>query len=262
MLIRTISAFVLVPLLLGLTYLGGKYTALLVGFLTLMALWEFMRIGEKMGIPAWYKTNLAVAVLWLAVIFSGGEEWMLASLVAWILIALGRLSLGYPKIQVTEVSYNFTGLVYTVVLLSHLYLLRQLPGGAAWAFLSFFLVWATDTGAYLIGRAFGKHPLSPRVSPNKTVEGSLGGLLTAVLVAVLYWNYIGGASLAYFLGLALVAGVAAQLGDLFESALKRSAGVKDSGKLIPGHGGVLDRFDSFVFAIPVVYYSLMIVVVR
>ena len=235
---------------------------LLVGTLTIIALWEFMKIWEKMGISAWYKTNIITAVLWLTVMFAGGQEWMLAALVGWILVALGRLSLGYPKIQLTEVSYNFLGLIYTVVLLSHLYLLRQLPGGVGWTFLAFFLVWGTDTGAYLIGRAVGRHPLAPQVSPKKTVEGALGGLLTAILVGALYWKWVGGAPLSYFLLLGIVVGVGAQLGDLFESALKRSAGVKDSGKLIPGHGGILDRFDSFVFAIPIVYYSLMIWVMR
>ena len=100
--------------------------------------------------------------------------------------------------------------------------------------------------------------MAPKVSPKKTVEGALGGLLTSVGVGLLLWRYMGGAPLEVFLGLALIVGITAQIGDLFESALKRSAHVKDSGRLIPGHGGILDRFDSFMFALPLVYYFLVI----
>jgi len=256
MLKRTISALIGAPLFLGLIYLGGHYTAFLVAALTLLALREFMQIGEQMGIRAWYKLSTLVAVVWLISLLIGGVEWILPVLVFWLLIGLGRLALNYPNTSLSDASFNILGLFYSVVLLSHLYLLRQLPNGLEWTFLTIFLVWATDIGAYLIGRQFGSHLLAPRVSPKKTVEGSLGGLLLSIVVALVFWHIVGGASWLTYIIAALIIGVSAQIGDLCESAVKRSAGVKDSGKIIPGHGGILDRFDSLIFALPLMYYGV------
>lgn len=255
---RTISALVGAPILLELTYLGGPYTAFLVALLTLLSLREFMQLGEQMGMHAWYKLTTLVAVVWLLSLFVGGNKWMMPILVFWLLIGFGRLALRYPKTSFSEACFNLLAVFYTVVLLSHFYLLRQLPGGIEWTFFAIFLVWATDIGAYLIGRQFGRHLLVPQVSPKKTVEGSLGGLLFCLVVALAFWHIVGGASWSTYIILAIVVGISAQIGDLFESALKRSAGVKDSGKLIPGHGGILDRFDSLIFAIPLVYYGIML----
>ena len=256
MLKRTISALIGAPIFLGLIYLGRQYTAFLVAGLTLLALWEFMQIGEQMGLCAWYKLTTFITVVWLTSLLIGGAVWMMPVLVFWLLIGLGRLALTYPKTSLSEVSFNLLAVLYSVVLLSHLYLLRQLPRGIEWTFLTILLVWATDIGAYLIGRQFGRHLLAPQVSPKKTVEGSLGGLLFSIAMALAFWYIVGGAIWITYISLAVIIGVSAQIGDLFESALKRSAGVKDSGKLIPGHGGVLDRFDSLIFALPLVYYGV------
>ncbi|HUX46760.1 MAG TPA: phosphatidate cytidylyltransferase [Desulfosporosinus sp.] len=256
MVIRTISALIGAPLFLGLIYLGGQYTAFLVAVLTLLALQEFMQIGKQMGMNVWSKLTTLVTVVWLISLLIGGAELMLTVLVFWLLIGLGRLALTYPRTSLSEASFNLLAVLYSVVLLSHLYLLRQLPNGIEWTFLTIFLVWATDTGAYLIGRQFGRHLLAPQVSPKKTVEGSLGGLLFSVTVALMFWRLVGGATWIMYIIVGVIIGISAQIGDLFESALKRSAGVKDSGKLIPGHGGILDRFDSLIFALPLVYYGV------
>ena len=260
MLKRTLSALIGAPLLLGLTYLGGPYTAFLVATLTLLALWEFMRIGERMGMQTWYFQTTIVTVVWLINLFIGSREWLLSALVFSLLLVLGRLALTYPKTSLAEATFNLLAFLYAVVLLSHLYMLRQLPGGLELTFLTIFLVWATDTGAYLIGRQFGRHLLAPQVSPKKTVEGSLGGLVLSIVVALVFWRLVGETSWLKYLILAIIVGVSGQIGDLFESALKRSAGVKDSGNLIPGHGGILDRFDSLIFAIPLVYYGVTLIV--
>ena len=253
---RTISALLSAPLFLGLIYLGGQYTAFLVVVLTLLALREFMQIGEHMGIRAWSNLTTLVTVVWLISLLSGGAEWMLMVLVFWLLIGLGRLALTYPRTSLSEASFNLLAVLYSVVLLSHLYLLRQLPNGMEWTFITISLVWSTDIGAYLIGRQFGSHLLAPQVSPKKTVEGSIGGLLFSIAVAFVFWRLVGGATWIIYTILGVIIGISAQIGDLFESALKRSAGVKDSGKLIPGHGGILDRFDSLIFALPLVYYGV------
>ena len=255
---RIISALIGAPLFLGLIYLGGRYTAFLVAVLTLLALQEFSQIGEQIGMRAWTKLTTLVAVVWLISLLNGGAEWMLPVLVLWLLIGLGRLALTYPRTSLAEASFNLLAVLYAVVLLSHLYLLRQLPSGMEWTLLTILLVWATDTGAYFIGSQFGSHLLAPQVSPKKTVEGSLGGLLFSIVVAIVFWRIVGGATWIMYIILGVVIGISAQIGDLFESALKRSAGVKDSGKLIPGHGGILDRFDSLIFALPLVYYVLIL----
>ncbi|HBW39078.1 phosphatidate cytidylyltransferase [Desulfosporosinus sp. BICA1-9] len=258
MFIRTMSALIGAPIFLALIYFGGSYIIFLVTLLTLLALREFLQIGEQMGIRSWRKFSTIFAVIWLIGLFNDGGDWMLPALLLWLLIGFGRLALTYPKTSLNEANYNILSVVYTVILLSHLYLLRELPRGIEWTFLTIFLVWATDTGAYLIGRQFGRHRLAPHVSPKKTVEGSVGGLLFSIGIALGFWRFVGGAHWMTYIILGLVIGTSAQIGDLFESALKRSAGVKDSGSLIPGHGGILDRFDSLIFAIPLVYYGIIL----
>ncbi|MBC2722483.1 MAG: phosphatidate cytidylyltransferase, partial [Desulfosporosinus sp.] len=211
---RTMSALIGAPIFLGLIYLGGPYTAFLVAVLTLLALREFLKIGVQMGVHAWYiQTTLATAV-WLTSLFVGREEWIVTALLFWVVICLGRLALTYPKSPLSEVNYNLLSVIYAVVLLSHLYLLRELPRGLEWTFVTIFLVWATDTGAYLIGRQFGRHLLAPQVSPKKTVEGSVGGLLLSIVVAILCWYLIGGSSWLTYVILAVVIGISAQIGDL------------------------------------------------
>lgn len=254
--IRTVSAVLGAALLLGLTYLGGDYTAVLVVTISLLGLREFMRMGERLGYRSWQSANILGAVLWLLAVFLSGKDGLVLGFVLWLLLVGGRFALTYPKMQLPEALYNFLAVAYTAGLMSHFFLLRELPGpwGIRWTFVTFFLVWATDTGAYLIGKGFGRHLLAPAVSPSKTVEGSVGGLFFSLGVGWLLGHWLVGVPTGFLLGLALVVGVSAQIGDLFESALKRAAGVKDSGQIIPGHGGILDRFDSFVFVLPLVYY--------
>lgn len=131
--------------------------------------------------------------------------------------------------------------------------------GAEWLLLVFVLIWANDTFAYLTGRLLGKHKLFERISPGKTIEGSIGGLIFTLAGIMVFSHYVDWLSLGQAIGLGLIAVVFGTLGDLCESMLKRQAGVKDSGKLIPGHGGILDRFDSVLFAVPFVYVFLFLV---
>jgi phosphatidate cytidylyltransferase len=155
-------------------------------------------------------------------------------------------------------SATLLGLIYIPATLGLLVAVRSnvaLAGGAHhWIFFFLLVVWLGDTGAYYVGRTLGRHKLAPRVSPKKTVEGSVGGLLGNALAALLSKKiFLPGASLASLLVLGGIIGVASQLGDLAESALKRGAGVKDSSNLLPGHGGLLDRIDGILFAAPVLF---------
>ncbi len=161
----------------------------------------------------------------------------------------------------TESAVLFLGVSYISGFLSHLFLIRDLPQGKGLIALILLLTWGGDAGAYYVGRAWGKHKLSPRVSPNKTVEGAIGGLATTLagglivklsLLPLLSWGNI--------ISLSLLLGVFGQLGDLTESMLKRSAGVKDSSSLIPAHGGLFDKLDSIAFAAPLLYYYMIFAV--
>lgn len=147
------------------------------------------------------------------------------------------------------------GFFYLPLLLGHLVLLRSLNDGRAWIFLTLLVIMVCDSSAYFVGSHWGKRKLYPIVSPNKSVEGGVGGLIGAVL-AVLFASvtFLPQVGIVDGVIIGLLLGVVGQLGDLFESLLKRACGVKDSGNLIPGHGGMLDRLDSLLFAFPVVYY--------
>lgn len=163
--------------------------------------------------------------------------------------------------------YGLFALAYVGMLFGTLVLLRALPGrltvspfgmedrGAWLMLLTAVCVWATDSAAYLVGRSLGKHKLAPALSPNKTIEGSLGGLIGGIAAGAAFaaWIHLG---ITQGLIVGLIAAVAGQSGDLFESALKREAGIKDFGRILPGHGGVLDRFDSLLFVAPLAYCYL------
>lgn len=154
-----------------------------------------------------------------------------------------------------EVALVCTAFLYVPFLLAHLVMIRLLPQGTSWLFLIMLIVMTNDTAAYYIGSAFGKHRLYPAVSPNKSIEGALGGLLGSLCgTLIAKFTFFPQLGIADALITALLVGIAGQVGDLFESLLKRSFGVKDSGSIIPGHGGVLDRLDSILFAAPVTYY--------
>ncbi|HAS04317.1 MAG TPA: phosphatidate cytidylyltransferase [Dehalococcoidia bacterium] len=158
-------------------------------------------------------------------------------------------------------AWTLTGILYIGWLLSHYIALRELEMGREWVYYALLVTFATDTFAYFIGKTWGKHKLAPAISPKKTIEGALGGLLGAVIISVLtVWLF----SLPVNYGIAVFVGIAVsifgQLGDLFESLFKRNMGVKDSGNSLPGHGGFLDRVDSIVFTGVVVYYYVVLFV--
>jgi phosphatidate cytidylyltransferase len=160
---------------------------------------------------------------------------------------------------IQQLSLVLFGFLYLPLLLGHLALLRALPEGRQWVFLTLLIVMASDTAAYFVGVSLGRRKLYPAISPNKSVEGALGGLAGSLGGAFLgraWFFHALGVQDCILLGLGV--GTLAQLGDLFESMLKRSYQVKDSGKLIPGHGGMLDRLDSLIFAFPAVYYYALL----
>ncbi len=261
--LRVITALVGAPLFLLLAYLGGWPFGILVAAVALIGQHELYRLSEAGGVRPYYAAGLGLGLL---LALRPLAPWSLPlGVAAAILLFVGSVFIraGEHK-PIERLAATGLGLLYPVLPLSFLVDLRQAEGpevGSAEAFYlvltTFLLVWATDTFAYYTGRAFGRRPLAPAISPKKTMEGSLGGVAGAVVVAVvLKLTLLPFLAWAHLAALALIGGVVSQLGDLAESRLKRSVGMKDSGSLLPGHGGVLDRFDAVIVAAPLIFLYL------
>jgi phosphatidate cytidylyltransferase len=189
--------------------------------------------------------------------FAGNPVFPLLSLtvlvLAFCLVALFRLK--EIRQAAADAALVLMGFLYVPLLLSHLVMIRMLPHGVSWLFLIMVIVMTGDSAAYYVGSSFGKTKLYPAVSPKKSVEGSLGGLVGSVIGALISKAlYFPELTVVDCIATALLLGVLGQLGDLFESLVKRSCGVKDSGTIFPGHGGILDRLDSILFAGPAAFY--------
>jgi phosphatidate cytidylyltransferase len=257
LLTRVLSALVLAPPFLYCAWRGGAWFFVLAAALSIVGLKEYFDLLARAG----HASQQALGYAWTAAIYAGvwcaGTDGVLAALaLVPNLVILKYLATPAIDGAVHESSRTFYGVVAFSMPLAFLVLLRGMePGGLALLMILLLLVWIQDSAAYFWGRALGRHKLSEHLSPKKTWEGAVLGLVTAlalVWAGSTWWlaRPPGGALMA---GLALTC-VSAQLGDLNESLLKRNVAAKDSGTLIPGHGGILDRFDSFTFAAPVMYY--------
>lgn len=178
---------------------------------------------------------------------------------AYLICQMGVLVFSYPKYNTQQIFAAFFGVFYVAVMLSYIYQTRLLEGGVFIVWLVFICAWGCDTCAYCVGMLIGKHKMAPVLSPKKSVEGGIGGIAGAALIGVLYAlaiNHWGsaGADLVQYAVIGAAGGAISQIGDLAASAIKRYHNIKDYGKLIPGHGGILDRFDSVIFTAPIIYY--------
>lgn len=258
MLTRVLSALVLIPLVLGAVFWASREAfAALVALLGAGAFHEFVRLvgGSGDSRAKWSVTICAALAGYLYLSPPAGlpGDMILPGLVL-ILGAGSVFRSGRPDEVMGRVVWPLAGFVYVFVSLSFLVKIRfeHLEGAAPGLLLTFLLVhWVGDTAAYLTGRSIGGPRLHPRLSPNKTVSGACGGLLGSALVGALtpLWVAVPG-GVVVWLAVGGLTGAAGQVGDLLESQLKRTAGVKDSSNLIPGHGGVLDRLDSVIFSAP------------
>lgn len=272
---RIITALILIPVVLILVFLGPWWQWLFtmaVATVAALAAWEFLGMAENAGAQP---PRIAVLVAILA-LFAGYFEWpgQTAAIFGILSLALLVYCTFFRPIEklMADASSSIFCLLYIGFTLLALPALRENPEGNGPSLLAFLLcvVWAGDTAALYVGRALGRHKMARTLSPNKTWEGALGSVAGSLLAAGLLlglshllqmWDTAGLSypeSVQYWLTLAVVVNVAAQAGDLAESALKRSAGVKDSGSLLPGHGGVLDRIDALLFAAPVLWYAQLI----
>ena len=265
---RVLAALVLTPIaILAILLLPTPWLVALAAVLFLAGMWEWFRLADvddTLARTVLLVANLAlmVAIVWGSRLPGGGLSFVLFKLatmigiVWWLLAGLWLKHFDFASdhdthARVFKLAAGTLAIVPAWCALAWIH--AEQPQGHRWLFVALALVWAADSGAYFVGRHFGKRKLSPRISPNKTVEGLLGGLACGVVVAVAFAP-LAGARLAQLPLVALVAFVAVAfsvVGDLFESLLKRHVGAKDSGDLIPGHGGVLDRIDGVIAALPV-----------
>lgn len=262
LLLRVFTALVGVPLIVGLVYAGGWPFLIVVALAALAAQYEFYGLAELGGLRPQKWLGL---LLGLAVILHGEFVWSNVAILVGLLLLVALVPFRSDEKPLASAGAVLLGVVYPTAFMASLVRLRtpapEVADERAFALtLSVIvLVWATDTFAYAVGRFIGRRPLAPRISPKKTWEGAVGGAIGAMAVAALLrltildfvaWHHV--------LVVALLCGVLGQIGDLAESRMKRTVGAKDSGRLLPGHGGVLDRIDALILAAPLVYAYLAI----
>jgi len=253
---RIITALVLLPLVVWVVLAGPLWALLvLLALVGLIAFHEFDTIAGAQGVA---KSGWAGMAAGLALLFTPEPVWITIVIAAVFLMALGLRQPDFTK-SLTSSATALLGVVYIFGAWRCALALRFI--NPHWLMIALLVSWAGDTAALYVGRAFGRHKLAPRVSPSKTWEGSVASVAGGVLAAGVYAHYlIPSAELWAVLGVAAAGNIAGQVGDLCESAFKRGAGVKDSGTTLPGHGGWLDRIDSSLFSIPVVYALLRVLI--
>ena len=262
---RLISGIVLVIIAFVTLYFGGLLTFFVVAGISLIGDYELMRVIGK------ERSALAVivytgSILYYLLLLLDLQRYILPLVILVLIILLAVYVLTFPRYEFYHVAVSFFCLFYVTVMLSYIYQIRILDNGGYKVVLLFLAAWGNDTLAYCAGRLFGKHKMSPVLSPKKTVEGAVGGVLGAGLLGALYGLFAEhqiSESFNMIIGFAVicaVGGLISIIGDLAASAIKRNAQVKDYGTLIPGHGGILDRFDSIIFIAPIIYYMLITVI--
>jgi phosphatidate cytidylyltransferase len=282
---RVATAAVLIPFAVGLVLWGSTaLVALATALVTLVALFEYFALGEAIGHRAYRFWTATCALLLIFVQWLMGEQasyklaggliayqrvWWFANAApgletAFFLFVLGiaviTLITKRPMVEALPAAgISCSGLILVAFPLS--FAIRLHGSGTQGPMLLLFamvIIWVGDTTAYFVGRSIGKHPLAPHLSPKKTWEGTVASFLGSLIVAMVFARYMT-VPLPHLLAMAAVGNVAGQVGDLLESAYKRSAGIKDSGSILPGHGGVLDRIDALILAIPVVWYYWILI---
>jgi phosphatidate cytidylyltransferase len=253
---RLITTVIGIPILLGVLYNGGILWDTFFVLLGMVGLWEFYSMMRQKGfIPIVINGYL---LLYFLVFYDRLAQLGLFFLFLIFILVVVSSVVNYPRIKITDIALSLTGAFYLGGLLYYPIKIATLREPFMVILLVFLLTWASDTGGYMGGRLFGKHKLAPLLSPGKTWEGAVGAIVLPIIAAGCFSIMaMKNVNPAYVLILGLIVGVLAQFGDLFMSSIKRFFEVKDSGWIIPGHGGALDRFDSFLMAAPAVYYFFL-----
>lgn len=251
---RLLSALIGIIAILAVIYLGGIYWRGLILLLGILAYYEYLQMIRQGGYHPLFPMGYLLVILTIFLHQAG--KWFYPALLLLIVLLVIEAVLKYPQVTVIDTALSFFGAFYIGFLLSYPMQMADMEKSPLIILLALLLTWASDTGGYFGGRFWGKHKLAPLLSPGKTWEGALGGIILTCFTAALFFRFVdmGMGSWAYVILLGVLASIMAQFGDLFISGMKRHFSVKDTGRIIPGHGGILDRFDSFLLVAPVVFY--------
>lgn len=256
---RILSGLMMLPLL-AVIYFGGRLLLVLCFLIGITAIREFFHGFEEIGIkPSYLVANISILGLYGINLFTNNYHYYMV----WFFIVVLMSLLYLFKIeerQLADAMANICGIFYIIFFSFHVTLVEQIPEYGILVWLIFITAFGTDTMAYFTGYAIGKHKLCPKISPKKTIEGAIGGVLGSVILCSIFGYYFIPRLLIHCIIIGVLGGVVSQFGDLTASIFKRKMGIKDYSKLIPGHGGVLDRIDSVLFTAPMVYYYVMLVI--
>ncbi|MFD1037952.1 phosphatidate cytidylyltransferase [Virgibacillus byunsanensis] len=250
---RIITAILALIVFIPFVIYGNLPFAIFIYIIATVALFELMRMHKVAAISI--PSILSFGLLWIILSSSFPETFFnkIEIMMIVVMLLLSYTVLAKNKFTFDDAGFILLGTIY--IGMGFFYLIETRNEGLSYLFFVLLIIWSTDTGAYFVGRAFGKRKLWPKISPKKTVEGALGGVLLACIVGVIYqlidpFPF----SMIILIGATILASVFGQIGDLVESAFKRHYGVKDSGNILPGHGGMLDRFDSLLFVLPLLHF--------
>lgn len=258
---RLVSGIVLIVLSVMLVSIGGGLLYSVTAVISLVGMFELYRVmgieKKALGIVGYLAGISYYGLLWF-----DKEEYVTLMAIAALMLLMVIYVFTFPHYGTEQVTVAFFGIFYLSIMLSYLYQVREMADGSYLVWLIFISSWGCDTCAYCVGMLFGKHKLAPILSPKKSIEGAIGGVLGAALIGLVYSFLFGSKMLevqnpqAACAGACAIAAMISQIGDLAASAIKRNHDIKDYGHLIPGHGGVLDRFDSMIFTAPAIFFAV------
>lgn len=256
---RLISGIILLAVTVTIVVFGGNYlfaALFIIALIGMMELYKIVKVHKAFpGILGYL-----ACVSYYLLIFFELEQYRVLLFIAFLMFLMFAYVFGFPKFSTEQITVAFFALFYVGIMLSYIYKVRMLEDGALLVWLIFIGAWGSDTCAYCVGMLFGKHKIAPKLSPKKTVEGCIGGVVGAALIGFIYATAFqdtitdfDNPQLAFAI-IGAASSVISQIGDMAASAIKRNHDIKDYGNLIPGHGGILDRFDSIIFTAPIVYF--------
>ena len=257
--IRLRSSIIVLTLTILFVVLGGDVLFAAMGIVSLIGMMELYRIVNIHKTLPGILGYLA-GIIYYVLLYFKQQEHLVMFFILYLLLLMMLYVLQFPKFNTEQIAIAFLGLFYVSVMLSYIYQVRILEDGAWIIWLAFIGAWGSDTCAYCVGILIGKHKVTPKLSPKKSLEGCIGGVLGAALIGFIYaaaiQDYVTEIQnpQLMFAVIGAASSVISQIGDLAASAIKRNHNIKDYGRLIPGHGGILDRFDSIIFTAPIVYY--------
>ncbi|HIT91147.1 MAG TPA: phosphatidate cytidylyltransferase [Candidatus Merdenecus merdavium] len=260
---RLLSGILLIVIALATIISGGAIlfaTTFIISLIGLREFYKVMNVDESKGMTSLALAGYGGTIGIYLLIYFGLEEHLLEAAIGILVVMMFVYVFTFPKYQSIQVMSAYFGVFYVAVMLSYIYRTRMLTDGAFLVWLIFICSWGCDTCAYCVGMLIGKHKMAPKLSPKKSVEGAIGGIVGAAIIGGIYalvvTKYLTTTrnTIIIFMVISAIGAMISQVGDLAASAIKRNHNIKDYGTLIPGHGGILDRFDSVIFTAPIIYF--------